>query len=156
MKIELINVCAKRIERVKGSGRRCAFNNLPFGDNDNPITSFCVEGEYGYEPLFSFYSDEEVKEANEALGLSEIDVNVIVFSTFHDPDRANKDPELKDFTYINETKKAFELNLSEEELRIIWVALNNVRLDTDKLDSLKDEVYEALQNNYLLDEVSNA
>ena len=64
-------------------------------------------------------------------------MRVIVFSTFIDPDRANKDPELKDFTYVNETKKAFELNLSEEELRIIWVALNHVRLDVDKLDSLK-------------------
>jgi len=151
MEIELINVCAKRIERARDSGRRCALNNLPHGVNGDPTTSFCVEGEYGYIPLPT-YTDEEVKEANEALGLSEIDVNVIVFSTFHDPDRASKDPELREFTWINETKKAFELNLSEEELRIIWVALNNVRLDTDKLDSLKDEVYETLQNNYLLEE----
>ena len=155
MEIELINSCKDQIEKARERGRRCAFNNLPHGVNDDPTTSLCVEGEYGYIPLLTC-PDEEVKEANKALGLSEIDVNVIVFSTFHDPDRANKDPELKDFTYVNETKKAFELNLSEEELRIIWVALNHVRLDVDKLDSLKEEVYETLQNNYLLREVSNA
>ena len=151
MEIELINVCAKRIERARDSGRRCALNNLPHGVNGDPTTSLCVEGEYGYIPLLTC-PDGEVEEANETLGLSKEDVNVIVFSTFHDPDKANKDPELRDFTYINETKKAFELNLSEEELRIIWVALNHVRLDADKLDSLKDEVYETLQNNYLLGE----
>ena len=151
MEIELINSCKDQIEKARERGRRCAFNNLPHGVNDDPTTSLCVEGEYGYIPLLTC-PDIEVEEANEALGLSKEDVRVIVFSTFHDPDRANKDPELKDFTYINETKKAFELNLSEEELRIIWVALNNVRLDTDKLDSLRDEVYETLQNNYLLEE----
>jgi len=155
MKSQLINSCNDLIEKARERGRRCALNNLPHGVNGDPTTSLCVEGEYGYIPLLTC-PDIEVEEANEALGLSKEDVRVIVFSTFHDPDRANKDPELKDFTYINETKKAFELNLSEEELRIIWVALNHVRLDTDKLDSLKDEVYEALQNNYLLDEVSNA
>ena len=151
MEIELINSCKDQIEKARERGRRCAFNNLPHGVNDDPTTSLCVEGEYGYIPLLTC-PDGEVEEANETLGLSKEDVRVIVFSTFIDPDKANKDPELKDFTYINETKKAFELNLSEEELRIIWVALNHVRLDTDKLDSLKDEVYEALQNNYLLDE----
>ena len=155
MEIELINSCKDQIEKARERGRRCAFNNLPHGVNDDPTTSLCVEGEYGYIPLLTC-PDEEVKEANKALGLSKEDVRVIVFSSFHDPDRANKDPELKDFTYVNETKKAFELNLSEEELRIIWVALNHVRLDVDKLDSLKEEVYETLQNNYLLREVSNA
>ena len=155
MQTELINSCNDLIEKARESGRRCALNNLPHGVNGDPTTSLCVEGEYGYTPLLT-YPDIEVDEANEALGLSKEDVRVIVFSTFHDPDKANKDPELKNFTYIDETKKAFELNLSEEELRIIWVALNHVRLDADKLDSLRDEVYETLQNNYLLDEVSNA
>ena len=151
MKSQLINSCNDLIEKVRERGRRCALNNLPHGVNGDPTTSLCVEGEYGYIPLLTC-PDIEVEEANEALGLSKEDVRVIVFSTFIDPDKANKDPELKDFTYVNETKKAFELNLSEEELRIIWVALNHVRLDADKLDSLKEEIYETLQNNYLLGE----
>jgi len=153
MENKLVKHYAVDIKEIRTDGRRCAFYNT-LGIVHSGL---CVEGEYGYIPLPT-YTDEEVKEANEALGLSENDINVIVFSTFIDPDRASKDPELREFTYIDETKKAFELNLSEEELRIILVSLKNVRLNAngkkvaDKLESLIEEVSEVLQNNYLLGE----
>ena len=124
------------IEETKADGRRCCFSTLSPGSKE-ATTIFCKEGVYGYYKCEDS-TQEEIDQANQKLGLSNADVTVIKFSTFHDPEKGSKHPELRSFSYEKNTSKEFYLDLSEEELRIIFVSL--------EIANLGDEVYEVQQD----------